>query len=820
MIYWHNLNQDFLDEIISKRPPKLVSWILSSFRKWLPRESGASNHEFHPGKPVRKISGDFLGHYPFAKRLGESLASWDGHASSIVIALYGHWGSGKSSIKNLMLISLQETEPADWINHIGHVLLRNRGLSKYRIVELNSWEWSKQNKLAEAFFETALVALKKRADTKRMSRAAKQLEYYAARLKIFSLPKSDWWKEAKNYLLWVVSFGVGYKFNNITELVNRMTSWPSHGRSHNMAMTMAIAATFGALVGISSLASTALSALAKSRELRAGMLSQTVEEIKEDLARELRRAKSPVIYIVDDIDRLTKDEIRTLFRLVKANADLPNFIFLLLFDRDIVEKCLTDDGAGDGKQFLEKIVQVGLDIPAIRKEDVRNYFTSECLSLGISPTFTQNLRSELVHLYDSDLTGYLRDIRDVNLLVSSLRFQRKIFLKNNVLEVNLFDLIRLETLRVFEPTVYRQVKASKELLVRVPFHHFTRLPEEEKQSFRQRYNALFEKASSKNDAEELLGRLFPLIKAYQNQNQASLNIDDGRWFVERRVASYNLFDLYFVHTMTESSITAHHIQDLVKSSDQGPNGITLTLRAISREADLAKESIWLHSLNFHFAKNPLALVEGVTEFADSLDFREESQYKISQALAAWLFGFIEQVGNKNNIRQILARLRNMRNAEFAAYLSHPLSHYYSSFVGGRLRVPRLQEALLRHLAATRSREVATAFEIKKHGCWYSLRRWAEIEGDDGPRRHLQERLSSLDAVLEFLAWSRSMNMNGIEIISIENFPKFMPWPVIVSVLQGTTERTLTPDEMELVHIFNASYERASAGMSNLFAEQT
>jgi predicted KAP-like P-loop ATPase len=53
-----------------------------------------------------------------------------------------------------------------------------------------------------------------------------------------------------------------------------------------------------------------------------------------------------------------------VFQLVKANADFPNLVYLLLFQRDIVEKNLEKVTSGSGKDFLEKIVQVGFDAAA------------------------------------------------------------------------------------------------------------------------------------------------------------------------------------------------------------------------------------------------------------------------------------------------------------------------------------------------------------------------------------------------------------------------------------------------------------------------
>jgi len=95
--------------------------------------------------------------------------------------------------------------------------------------------------------------------------------------------------------------------------------------------------------------------------------NQTLSEIKDDLKGLLRNLEKSILVVMDDIDRLSSDEIKLLFQLIKANADFPNVVYLLLFQRDIVEKSLESSAPLTGQDFLEKIVQVGFNIPQIER---------------------------------------------------------------------------------------------------------------------------------------------------------------------------------------------------------------------------------------------------------------------------------------------------------------------------------------------------------------------------------------------------------------------------------------------------------------------
>lgn len=56
---------------------------------------------------ITKIDQDRLGRADFARSLGTALAAWRGD-QSLIVGLYGEWGSGKSSIKNMVIDSFAE----------------------------------------------------------------------------------------------------------------------------------------------------------------------------------------------------------------------------------------------------------------------------------------------------------------------------------------------------------------------------------------------------------------------------------------------------------------------------------------------------------------------------------------------------------------------------------------------------------------------------------------------------------------------------------------------------------------------------------------
>lgn len=67
--------------------------------------------------------------------------------------------------------------------------------------------------------------------------------------------------------------------------------------------------------------------------------------------------------MIDDIDRLSYDEIAAVFQLVKSLADFPHTVYILSFDYDVVVRALEQSQRGLGAEYLEKIVQIPFAIP-------------------------------------------------------------------------------------------------------------------------------------------------------------------------------------------------------------------------------------------------------------------------------------------------------------------------------------------------------------------------------------------------------------------------------------------------------------------------
>lgn len=85
-------------------------------------------------RPSTDPKDDLFGHAPFAKSLADSICRYPGN-DGLVLALYGPWGSGKSTV----------------LSYVSHYLEQLPDGDRPAVVTFNPWWFSGQENLARAF---------------------------------------------------------------------------------------------------------------------------------------------------------------------------------------------------------------------------------------------------------------------------------------------------------------------------------------------------------------------------------------------------------------------------------------------------------------------------------------------------------------------------------------------------------------------------------------------------------------------------------------------------------------------------------------------
>jgi predicted KAP-like P-loop ATPase len=306
------------------------------------------------------------------------------------------------------------------------------------------------------------------------------------------------------------------------------------------------------------------------------------DERKSHLKKLLSSSPRPLLVVLDDVDRLTSEEVRQLLQLVKSNADFPQMIYLLLGQRDTIEKSLEALSPISGRAFLEKIVQVPFDVPKAEKRRVQNVLFVGLNQILASPHLQSRFdERRWTNVFLSGVSDYFVSLRDVRRYLGSLAFHFELFRTGDSSEVNPIDLIALEALRVFEHDIYAHMHDERLTLTEPiggPLSNRTR--EDEK---RARLAALVDRApeSRRDRIRSILSTLFPPVVPLLSNSTP--HMDNELWLRELRVCAPTIFDRYFLFAIPQGELSQADIDSIISHSGDRDALVAIFGSLLSRE---------------------------------------------------------------------------------------------------------------------------------------------------------------------------------------------------------------------------------------------
>jgi predicted KAP-like P-loop ATPase len=502
-----------------------------------PSTPAQEEHFFSSERPIRSLAEDELGRSGFARAVAKVITQWTGR-DSLVLAIYGPWGSGKSSLKNMILDGLTQLS------------------AKTISLEFNPWEWAGQEKVFEGFFGELSAKLGSSNVSKESEKTAKKMRMYGAKLSAAGL----------------VTGGLRVPLAVLFYLIAFVGFGPLVTKNWYLLVSGRILAAF-AFIGASVLmwSGNVADKLALFFTAKSEVARRSIAESKEELHGLLKAVTKNVLVVVDDIDRLTPQGVRMVFQLVKANADFPNLIYLLLLQRDTIERALGEPGNIDGAQFLEKVVQVGFDIPKLSPTNLE-----ESLETAISKTVQGTPADRRFDpqrwgkLFVSAITPYFRNLRDVKRFSSTLSFHFELYRNGDSFDANPIDLIALEVLRQFEPSIYQRLYRAKELLTghsKSPLGSIL-TPEKHEAA-----TALLQSANRPNEAKAIVVNVFPPIarvlvelKGTDAGSQPHNAAFRQEWLRDLRACHPDTFERYFKFSLSVEDLSESDLSDLLAAA--------------------------------------------------------------------------------------------------------------------------------------------------------------------------------------------------------------------------------------------------------------
>ena len=455
--------------------------------------------------PIKAREQDLIGRAPFAESLADILESAAG-PESLVVGLYGSWGSGKTSVINLVENALSRKD--------------DDGKAGISVVRFEPWNYLTAEQLLAQFLEEVRNALDKDAHGRRKL--------------------------------------CGKLRGKRPEVLNAFAAY-----SEALLMTAGAAASLAG-VPLAGVAVPAFGNRLTSRLRKSADRSASVSAKKQRLEEELLKFDGRVVVIIDDIDRLSNDQVRMVFQLVASLAKLPKINYLLSFDEEVVTRALSEVQKCDGAEYLEKVVQVPVRLPSISSGDLGRMLLKDINAIVDAFAYREedldDKRWNGVCL--TFLNNRFSTIREVRRFANALKAKLSILPRFCCFE----DVVALAVLELKAPKLVDWVRAHKDFLcgtIGSSLYTNSRDPKDNLANLEERFSGIVPSSEAKW-AVEAVCRLFPRVanktgmRHCVSYSRESLN---AIWRADS-------FDLYF-HSNMPDGIDVHEVQDALNVSDGG-----------------------------------------------------------------------------------------------------------------------------------------------------------------------------------------------------------------------------------------------------------
>ena len=341
-----------------------------------------------------------------------------------------------------------------------------------------------------------------------------------------------------------------------------------------------------------------------------------LDKAKEDLETILKESNQKIIVMIDDIDRLTNSQIRDIFHLVKQVGNLPNIVYILSMDREIVCRALKEIHNIDGYEYLEKIIQIPFEIPQISKIKVHEYLFNQ-LDKIINDTSNDTIIDDNYwgKVFVNCVSPYIDNLRAINRLTNIFKFKYQALYQ----EVSVEDMIGITTLEVLEPKLYKWIYNNKDILCNSIGYNISRNTGTYVE-YRERFYNEFKGINIDPDKSiRCVSTMFPAfakeIGEYQDVYQSNA---DGK--KKMRICDDEKFEIYFRHDLDSVEVSRSIIKDCLFIFNEKELGTIL--EKVNREGKIVYFLEEVQSLTDDIPYERISLIVSVI-FSSQWNFKGE-----------------------------------------------------------------------------------------------------------------------------------------------------------------------------------------------------
>lgn len=289
-----------------------------------------------------------------------------------------------------------------------------------------------------------------------------------------------------------------------------------------------------------------------------------VEHIEMQIGSYLLDQNKKVVFVIDNLERASAENIIFLFKLISTVFDLPNIIYLLSYDQARMNEILSDTAQINPK-FIEKIVQQEIHIPSIDSDRLGTIF-SVC---------TANIINKYIE-HEIEISCYLPIINHICKNTKNVRHYKRLINSAftstfcNEYDLDIPTLLMLEIIHFEAPKLYEVIQENREYFISsdvmcdVNLYLFQRRSDKFNEEGKAFFDELFDKFST---FKELLCNFFPFIYRYKSGFNLIEKYDSSIPDCIKSdfpIYSIKYFDIYFSLSTNDFAKNISEMQMLMK----------------------------------------------------------------------------------------------------------------------------------------------------------------------------------------------------------------------------------------------------------------
>lgn len=459
---------------------------------------------YYSDVPIKSGSNDKLNRKGFSERLATSILGFEKN-ETFTIGLYGKWGCGKTSIVNMIKEEIDSQQ-----KEVGEC-------DKLVVMRFEPWNFSSCDQLLTQFF-----------------------------LQLSNEFKTLFESEIKNNQKNKIMQEIGEALEIYSDAFSLLETVPIFGRLISIVLqngSKYIADRF------------------KGKKKDLAEQKQNIVDLLNNPSQTHR-----FLIIIDDIDRLNNDQIRLVFQLISSIADFPKITYLIAFDKDIVVRALEKVQEGSGEEYLEKIIQIPVEVPLPLKKRFNT----------IMFYFLKRLYESIFGLNFFDIDPLYAVIHCCMPFVDTIRRMKRICNALEVkmpaigVEIDFMDMVVITFLQIFVPEVYNWIKDNSIFLLddKTRFHSDKNEIENFfKESITNVLNVARPTKTLDKLVETVMTCLLYLFPVVGTGNYNAIKSKSNEYLRKNRICCSSKFDRYFVLDLESETVTREDIINITERFD-------------------------------------------------------------------------------------------------------------------------------------------------------------------------------------------------------------------------------------------------------------